>query len=391
MLLIFETHPIQYKAPIYQRLQQLRPGTFKVIYGTDGSMRDGFDKEFGRKITWDAPLLEGYPYEVLHNQKGPALVDFYSLSGKGILRVLQKEKPRAVLLAPFLFAFDVTAFFYAVLFRIPIWIRVETQDEAMLRPQWKGDVRSAFYWLTYKFVSHAFFIGLLNRDHLGRHGIKIERMSFAPYASPLTFPSDPAAKQELRDATRAKLGFKEDDYVLLFSGKLIDKKNPGLILAGLALVPEEVRRRTRVVYVGSGELEPALRREAEKFPGQVHFVGFVNQSEMPACYLAADVLVLPSRRMGETWGLVVNEALSAGCGVIVSSAVGCSTDFRQGEHVRIIPDNSINACAQAITSLSKMKRSFDWSQPLLAPYTIEAAAQAIATKIDSLPQTRPAT
>ena len=73
MILIFETHPIQYKAPIYQRLQQLRPGSFRVIYGTDGSMRDGLDPEFGRKVTWDAPLLDGYPYTVLNNQKGPGV------------------------------------------------------------------------------------------------------------------------------------------------------------------------------------------------------------------------------------------------------------------------------------------------------------------------------
>lgn len=388
MLLIFETHPIQYKAPIYQRLQQLRPGTFKVIYGTDGSMKDGMDKEFGRKVTWDVPLLDGYPYEVLHNQKGAALDNFYSLSGRGILKLLQKERPRAILVAPFLFAFDATAFACAVLLRIPVWIRVETQDEAKIRTKVKGDTRSAFYWLMYKFVSHAFFIGLLNRDHLGRYGIKPGNMSFAPYASPLKFPEDDAAKQKLRDATREKLGLKPDDYVLLFSGKFIEKKNPLLILQSLAFVPEEVRRRVRIVYVGSGELEPQLRREAEKYPGQVQFAGFVNQSEMPAYYLAADVLVLPSRRMGETWGLVVNEALAAGCGAIVTNCVGCSNDFRQGEHFRIIPDNSLNACAQAITSLSKMKRTFDWSRSLLAPYTIEAAAQAIAAKIDTLPQNR---
>jgi glycosyltransferase involved in cell wall biosynthesis len=389
MLLIFETHPIQYKAPIYQRLEQLRPGSFKVIYGTDGSMRDGFDKEFGRKVTWDAPLLDGYPHEVLNNQKGAALDNFYSLSGKGILKLLQKEKPRAVLVAPFLFAFDVTAFFCAALLRIPVWIRVETQDEALVRTKWKGDVRSAFYWCAYKLVSHAFFIGLLNRDHLGRHGIKVENMSFAPYASPLAFPADVATKQKLRDTTRAKLGLQPDDLVLLFSGKLIEKKNPGLILTALSLVPAEMQKRVRVVFVGSGELEPELRREAEKFPGQVQFAGFINQSEMPAYYLAADVLVLPSRRMGETWGLVVNEALTAGCGVIMTGSVGSSIDFRQGENVRIIPDNSVNACAQAIIGLAKMPRSFDWSEKLLAPYTIEAAAQAIAAKIDTLPSSRP--
>jgi len=123
----------------------------------------------------------------------------------------------------------------------------------------------------------------------------------------------------------------------------------------------------------------------------VQFAGFVNQSEMPAYYLAADILVLPSRRMGETWGLVVNEALQAGCGVLMTSAVGSSADFRNAERVRVIPDNSANACAQAIIGLSKTPRSFDWSAPLLAPYTIEAAAQAIAAKIDTLPAAKPAT
>jgi hypothetical protein len=31
---------------------------------------------------------------------------------------------------------------------------------------------------------------------------------------------------------------------------------------------------------------------------------------------------------GRDWGLVANEALQAGCGVVVSSAVGCSIDFK---------------------------------------------------------------
>jgi len=390
MILIFETHPIQYKAPIYQRLQQLRPGSFRVIYGTDGSMRDGLDPEFGRKVTWDAPLLDGYPYTVLNNQKGPALQGIRSLSGKGIFKLLRQEKPQAVLVAPFLFEFDMTVFLACVLLRIPVWIRVETQDEAVLRTKWKGDVRSAFYWLTYKFVSHAFFIGILNRDHLMRHGIKPEKMSLAPYASPLAFPADTVAKQKLRDETRAKLGIEPDQTMLLFAGKLIDKKNPALILAALALIPADQAKKIRVVYVGSGELEPALRSEAEKFPGQVQFAGFINQSEMPAYYLAADILALTSRRMGETWGLVVNEALAAGNGVILSSPVGSSRDFGKSERVRVIPDNSSNACAQAIMGLMKTPRTFDCNVELLAPYTIEAAAQAIAEKIYSLPASKPA-
>jgi hypothetical protein len=76
--------------------------------------------------------------------------------------------------------------------------------------------------------------------------------------------------------------------------------------------------------------------------------------------------------------------------VILSAAVGSSRDFGKSERVRVIPDNSANACAQAIMGLMKLPRSFDWSKELLEPYTIEAAAQAIAAQIDTLPAAKPA-
>ena len=56
--------------------------------------------------------------------------------------------------------------------------------------------------------------------------------------------------------------------------------------------------------------------------------GFVNQSEIPAYYHAADVLVLPSEV--ETWGLVVNEAMAAGTLPVVSDQVGCVPDLVRG-------------------------------------------------------------
>jgi glycosyltransferase involved in cell wall biosynthesis len=385
MILIFESHPIQYKAPVYQRLQQLRPNSFRVIYGTDSSMRDGFDPEFGRQVTWDTPLLDGYPHTVLKNQTGPTLGGFKSLNGRGVFSLLRQARPQAVLLAPFLYEFDVRIFLSCVLLRVPIWIRTETQDEAFVRSRWRTDVRKAVYWLAYKFVAHAFYIGALNREHLLQQGMPPEKMSFAPYASPLAIPSDLPTRQRLRDELRTRLGLAPDDIVVLFSGKLIEKKNPGLVLVALGLLPADLAKRVHVVFVGSGALEPTLREEAKKFPGRIHFAGFVNQSELPSYYLAADILVLTSRRAGETWGLVVNEALQAGCGVIMTSAVGSSRDFGHTERVRVIPDDLSQACAQAIIGLSKLPRSFDSSASLIAPNTIEAAAQAIAAQIDKLP------
>jgi glycosyltransferase involved in cell wall biosynthesis len=56
------------------------------------------------------------------------------------------------------------------------------------------------------------------------------------------------------------------------------------------------------------------------------FAGFLNQREISQAYVAADCLVLPSD-YGETWGLVVNEALASGLPCLVSEACGCAEDL----------------------------------------------------------------
>ena len=60
--------------------------------------------------------------------------------------------------------------------------------------------------------------------------------------------------------------------------------------------------------------------------------GFQNQTQLSRFYHAADVFVLPSR-VGETWGLVVNEALHHGLPCVVSDRVGCAPDL-------VIPDET---------------------------------------------------
>jgi glycosyltransferase involved in cell wall biosynthesis len=78
--------------------------------------------------------------------------------------------------------------------------------------------------------------------------------------------------------------------------------------------------------VGDGELRPSLEKLAqEAAPGLVKFMGFQNQTELPALYDLCDVFVLPSRF--EPWGLVVNEVMNAGKPVIVSDQVGSGPDL----------------------------------------------------------------
>ena len=80
-----------------------------------------------------------------------------------------------------------------------------------------------------------------------------------------------------------------------------------------------------LLIVGSGVLEAELRAYSAERHLPVRFAGFLNQTEIPRAYAAADALVLPSG--SETWGLVVNEAMASGIPAVVSDRVGCREDL----------------------------------------------------------------
>jgi glycosyltransferase involved in cell wall biosynthesis len=79
----------------------------------------------------------------------------------------------------------------------------------------------------------------------------------------------------------------------------------------------------------------------------VRFLGFKNQTELPAFFDLCDVFVLPS--LNEPWALVVNEVMNAGRAVIVSDQVGCATDLvRNGENGFIFKAGDVSALAMAL-------------------------------------------
>lgn len=388
-LLIFETHPVQYRVPVYQELERLVPGRFEVIYASDFSARGHRDAGFGKEIVWDVALLEGYPYRVLRNERGVPLSSWNSLTGHGVYRLLREVNPSAILMHSFNYRYDLATYLAATGLSIPIWLRVETQDEAFERGLYKSFARSIIYRILYKGVRRAFYIGALNREHYVRHGIKPEQLSPARYCTPDRLSSLALeGKTSRRQKLRRKLGISEDKLIVSFFGKLIPKKDPELLLRSATNMPPRLREQCAFLFVGAGELDEALREQSEVLWSSLgirsFFAGFVNQTSLVDYYLASDIVVLPSRRMGETWGLVVNEALQAGCGVIVSDAVGSSRDFGAWERVRVVPVGDEIALVGAIRQLAALPRSFDWASEAMKEYSIEVAAKAIADELERL-------
>jgi glycosyltransferase involved in cell wall biosynthesis len=322
-------------------------------------------------------LLEVYPCEVLHTEDGTPLRGFRSLKGTGIWRILHSDRPDAILLTQLRYRFDWAAYASALVLGIPIWLRTETQDQAFRRTALKSLVRSFTYRFVYKRVDKAFVIGKLNAGHYRSHGVAEHKLIPSPYCVVDRFEAmTDGEKLNLRGSLRAQMGFSDEVTVLLFCGKLQQKKNPGILVKALDTMPSSERSSYGVAYVGSGELEGQLRSLAASLPDvHVHFAGFKNQSELPAYYLACDVLVLPSRQMGETWGLVVNEALLADRRAILSKNVGCAADFSALPSVTVF-DASVGGLVEALRSLPNRPMT-NGQRDFMSKYSVRAAAEGI--------------
>jgi glycosyltransferase involved in cell wall biosynthesis len=179
-------------------------------------------------------------------------------------------------------------------------------------------------------------------------GISEARLYRAPYAvDNHRFAVQAAALRNRRLEIRNQWRIGEDAFCILFCGKFIPKKRPLDVVAAVRKLLQNLKiRNVHLLFVGSGILGPQLREachvvfdaEAPKgFEGvrnygpvperpSASFTGFLNQTQISASYIAADCLVLPSD-YGETWGLVVNEALASGLPCLVSQACGCAEDL----------------------------------------------------------------
>jgi glycosyltransferase involved in cell wall biosynthesis len=156
--------------------------------------------------------------------------------------------------------------------------------------------------------------------------VPAEKLFFAPHSvDAALFDRGNPAHREGAQRLRAQLGLGRSTAVVLFAGKLVAAKQPVELLGAF----RKMRRLdTALVFVGDGPEKARLQALAsEAGAPPVRFLPFANQSEMPCRYLLADLFVLPSRGVYETWGLAVNEAMHMGVPCLVSDRVGCQRDL----------------------------------------------------------------
>lgn len=345
------THPIQYQAPLLRRLAREPGFDLTVFFCSDFSAKEFWEPTFGRVIEWDIPLLAGYRYEFLPALGGRQRVSFWRPFNYGLGRRLKEGRFQVLWIHGYNRWFHWLALAAAKRRGLKVLIRDEATLTSARRHLGKRLLKTGFFaWLN-RLADGFLAIGSLNREYYRHYGIPDEKIFWMPYAVDNAFFQEEARQAApRRQERRLELGLAPGRPIILFMGKLERRKRPADLLAAyIRLIQRGAPARPPyLLFVGEGGQRRPLEEVAREMKLEdVRFLGFKNQSELPAFYDLCDVLVLPS--VSETWGLVVNEVMNAGRAVIVSDRVGCGPDLvRNGENGYIFPAGEVGALTAAL-------------------------------------------
>jgi glycosyltransferase involved in cell wall biosynthesis len=191
------------------------------------------------------------------------------------------------------------------------------------RPWWREAVKRQIV----RQFSAALVGGTPHRDYVVELGMEPDRV-FDGYDVVDNDYYTTGADAARADAANVRARYCLPQRYFLASARFIPKKNlPRLIRAFAAYRAAAGPDAWDLVLLGDGPEKAAVVRtiEESKVGPFIHLPGFKPLADLPAYYGLAGACVHASTT--EQWGLVVNEAMSAGLPVIVSKTCGCATDL----------------------------------------------------------------
>jgi len=387
-LAILTTHPIQYHAPWFRSLAS-EPGlSIEVFYCHNATAREQAQAGFGIEFDWDVSLLEGYPHRFLRNvAQHPGIAGFSGLDTPEISDILDREHFDAVMINGWHYKSAWQTMRGCWKTQTPVMVR----SDSHLHTERSG-LKRAGKWPIYRwFVSKldaCLPVGKWSSDYFLHYGAAAERLFIVPHVIDTDhFQSESERLGPQRHLLRAKWGLSDAAVVFLFAGKFTEKKRP---LDFVNAIGQARSRGAEVegLMVGDGPLRAACEQLAREKNLPIRFAGFLNQSEITAAYVAADALVLPSDG-GETWGLVVNEAMACGVPCFVSDKVGCSPDMiKTGETGATFPLGDTKVLGQMLAELAANKERVSWmrerAREKAQQYTLDVAVERTIQAVEAV-------
>ena len=324
-LAIIASHVIQYQDPFLRLLASDPDVDLTVLYCARDGAEVYRDEDMKTSLAWDIELLTGYRHRFLRNFAHDLNRGYTRLINPGIVPALAGGRYDAVI---FMTGWgSITALLGIAtcrLLHIPSFLY---GDSSLPPPEdsARASLRAGFLRVVFGLVTGFMVSGVRNADYYAHYRACRSTFFLLPWAiDNERFASAGQMTGEERASLRAQQGIAPDAMAILYSAKLVPRKDPLTLLRAF----ERMRRRAgaALVFMGDGELRPALEAYVRnRAIPDVHFLGFVNQRDIPRYYAMCDVFVLPSTY--EPRGAVINEAMACGLPVIVTDRCGSIGDI----------------------------------------------------------------
>src|SRR5712664_95998 len=385
---ILATHQIQYQAPWFRALAERPEIDLEVFYCHRATPQEQASAGFNVEFDWDIALLDGYRHRFLLNvARKPSLHGFAGLDTPEIASIVKQENFDAVIVNGWNYKSAWQTMRACWRTKTPVMLRSDSHLHTERSLPKKLAKLLLYRWFIPK-ANACCAVGTWSRDYFLHYGARPDRVFVVPHVVDVDFFRKKAERLRLQGtALRREWQLDDEATVFLFAGKFIEKKRPMDFVRAIAGAN---KNGTRIMglMVGDGPLRQACEDEVKTSNAPIRFAGFLNQSKMPNAYAAADALVLPSDG-GETWGLVVNEAMASGKPCLVSDRVGCGPDLVvPGETGEVFALGDIAALSSLLGSYAERRRDLKEmgakAERAASRYSIGAAVEGVMDAINAV-------
>jgi glycosyltransferase involved in cell wall biosynthesis len=340
-LLLITNIPNPYRIPLFNLLQKRlaeEKSELFVLFGAFGYNRRRFSLNI-EDFKFKYKILNSLKLRLFHSE---GLLFTYP----GILRIIISYKPDKIIVSGFSVA-SFKLFIYSLVFNIKyiIWsgsIFGQDRFDSSLRIY----LRKLILKRAYAFISY----GSQAKKYLIELGVNPEKINIGINTVDTIF-----FKLE-SDKIRNKLIRYNLIHNLTYIGYLNKRKNVGKLIQICSQLKN--KRNDFILHiVGDGEEIIYLKTLTEnlKLSENVIFHGFKQKNELPQFYAVCDLFLFQTDF--DIWGLVLNEAMAAGCCCLASKNAGATYDLIKDDHTGFIVDfKEIEKTSQLIHNLLNNKK-----------------------------------
>lgn len=390
-VLVVASHPTPYSVSFWRLMAKNPQLDLLVAYLTLQGVEKTIDKDFGVELAWDVPLLDGYQWKHIPNQSPqPRLGKFWGLINPQLWQLIGNGNFDAVMCYS---GYNYASFWFIVAackkFDIPFIFSTDASNIQPRSGNWKLKFKKIVLPYIFNLADTIIVSSTPGKKMVESIGVNENKVVITPSVVDNDWWSKESSEVDTSEV-KQKLGIPQQASIILYVAKLQPWKRPQDLLKAFAQLK---RKDVYLLYAGDGILREELENQAKQLNiyNRVIFLGFVNQSQLPAIYKATDIFVLPSEY--EPFGVVVNEAMVCGCAVITSDRVGSHYDLiKEGENGFVYPCGDIDALTSILDQLfddknklnnmkkAAQKRMETWSPEDNVKGVITAIKRAVENK-----------